>query len=113
MLTPPLPTLTRDAGARHPVPIAFPDLQAVAARSRQRADEDNRAWQLQRERMDTLIRARAGAGDAAMTRPDERSAEPDEPRPPLRAGDLLRVIALVLLSWAAVAAVLLALGVRP
>lgn len=48
-----------------------------------------------------------------MTRPDERSAEPDEPRPPLRAGDLLRVIALVLLSWAAVAAVLLALGVRP
>lgn len=62
MLTPPLPTLTRDAGARHPVPIAFPDLQAVAARSRQRADEDNRAWQLQRERMDTLIRAAADTG---------------------------------------------------
>lgn len=36
------------------------------------------------------------------------SAEPDAPRPMARAGDLLRVIVLVLLSWAAVAAVVIA-----
>ena len=36
----------------------------------------------------------------------------DDHRPPLRAGNLWRVLALVLISWAAVALVLIASGLR-
>lgn len=42
------------------------------------------------------------------------SAEPEPTRPPPpRGGDMLRVIAFLLCAWAAVAATLLVLGVRP
>ena len=40
------------------------------------------------------------------------SVEPDAPRPPLRAGDLVRAVGLLVLSWTAVAATLYVLGVR-
>lgn len=40
------------------------------------------------------------------------SVEPDAPRPPLRAGDLVRAVGLLVLSWTAFAAALYGLGVR-
>ena len=36
----------------------------------------------------------------------------DEDRPPMRGGDLLRVVVLVLACWAAVALTLIAAGIR-
>lgn len=44
--------------------------------------------------------------------PSPEACQLGDERPPLRAGDFWRVVALVVASWAAVAAVLLALGVR-
>lgn len=43
--------------------------------------------------------------------PDACQLATYEPRPPMQAGDLLIVVALVLLSWAAIAATLLVFGV--
>lgn len=57
---------------------------------------------------------RRGTGICPTPQACQISTEPDPPpRPPPRGGDMLRVIAFLLCAWAAVAATLLVLGVRP